>query len=538
MKQFLLLLSASLITASASANEIRQVMQTRSDVQSNILQHRSCAAALSSESGAIIATPAGQLTDNMTLSEFAVYPRGFEIYQRMVSGKVSAIVEGEDGCLYVKNPIGTYDTDSWLKLEHREGNVYVAKLPQPATESWDYEGETIWMNFDRLEFDEDEGYYYPSFTESELTFSYENGTLTSIGEIGEDVEMPVMLGLTYNLYGPEDADEAWAWFGVNNITVKAMDAVPGALPEGLTGEKKLMASSVGDSHVWVAVNGEDIYLRPGADFGYISGKITDGKAVFESNQYLGVLGNSHCYFLGGESEFIEDDDYYEGGYTTYYPADDLSFDYLTDGSLLKSDGALIINEGNLSFYAKNIYDKPVISDYKSVDAAPENPIIVRYEPYDDFDEYGVFIFDLPNKSTTGETISKVDMYYNIFADGSDEPYVFTPAMYELIGSPMTNIPYGFTDGGYDFSVNGTRHTVVLYEEIEVVGVQSVNVAGENEYKSQIVWSDGALSGIESVTVTPACESEFYDLTGRRVNQPSTGIYIRRQGNITDKVVIK
>ena len=103
---------------------------------------------------------------------------------------------------------------------------------------------------------------------------------------------------------------------------------------------------------------------------------------------------------------------------------------------------------------------------------------------------------------------------------------------------MTNIPYGFTDGGYDFSVNGTRHTVVLYEEIEVVGVQSVNVAGENEYKSQIVWSDGALSGIESVTVTPAGESEFYDLTGRRVNQPSTGIYIRRQGNITDKVVIK
>ena len=63
MKQFLLLLSASLITASASANEIRQVMLTRSDVQSNILQHRSCAAALSSESGAIIATPAGQLTD-------------------------------------------------------------------------------------------------------------------------------------------------------------------------------------------------------------------------------------------------------------------------------------------------------------------------------------------------------------------------------------------------------------------------------------------------------------------------------------------
>lgn len=541
MKAILLLSAALMISSSALANDIRSAVQPRSERQSNILAQRVCAKApiaRSSESGAIIETPAGQLTDNMTLSEFALYPHGFEIYMRMASGKVSAIVEGEDGCLYVKNPVGVYDTNSWLKLEHSEGTVYVAKLPQPATAPWDFEGETVWMNYDRLDYDEDEGYYYPSFTESELSFNYEDGVLTSIGEIGEDEDMPVMLGLTYNIYGPEDPDEAWAWFGVNNITVSPMDVAPTALPEGVTGEKKLMSSSAGDKHVWVAVSGEDIYLRPGASFGYAVGKLADGKAVFESGQYLGVSGNSHCYFLGGVSEFIEDDDYYEGGYTTYFPADDLTFDYMTDDAVLSSEGAIIINEGDLSFYAKNIYDQPVISDYESVEAAPENPEIVRYEPYDDWEEYGVFVFDLPNVATNGATISKVDMYYNIFADGSDEPYVFTPAMYQLIDSPMTNIPYSFTDGGYDFSVKGTRHTVVLYEDIQVVGVQSVNVAGDKEFKSQIVWSNGATSGVESVTVEPTDKCELYDMMGRRVIEPSNGIYIRRQGNHTDKVFIK
>lgn len=542
MKQLLLLSAALMISSSAMANDIRlSSLQPHSELQPTILAQRVCAkapVARSAESGAIIETPAGKLNDNMTMSEFALYPLGFEIYMRMVSGKVSAIVEGEDGCLYVKNPVGVYQTDSWLKLEHREGNTYVAKLPQPATAPWDYEGETVWMNYDRLDFDEDEEYYYPSFSESELTFNYEDGVLTSVGEIGEDEDMPVMLGLTYNIYGPEDPDEAWAWFGVNNITVSPMDVAPVELPEGLAGQNKLMASTSGESRVWVAVSGDDIYLRPGESFGYAKGKIADGKAVFESGQYLGVSGDSHCYFWGGVSQFIEDEDYYDGGYTIYRPEDDLTFSYMTDDAVLSSEGTLIINEGDLSYHAKNIYDKPVITDYESVEAAPENPVIVRYEPYDDFEEYGVFVFELPTVATNGVTISKVDMYYNIFVDGSDKPYVFMPDMYELISSPITNIPYDFTDGGYDFSVKGTLHTIVLYDEFDVVGVQSVNVAGDKEFKSQIVWTDDSLSGIESLTVDPSDKEELYDLMGRRVTVPNAGIYIRRNSNGTDKVFIK
>lgn len=540
MKKTLLLSAAVMVASSLMAAENQPVMQARATANSTLLSERhvaGAAPAMSRSAGeAILSTPAGQLTDNMTLSEFALYPRGFEIYQRMVSGKVSAIVEGDDGCLYVKNPVAVYPTDSWLKLEHREGTQYVAHLPQAATAPWEYDGEEVRMNFDRLAFDEDEGYYYPSFTESELTFSYENGVLTSVGEIGEDTDMPVMLGLTYDIYGPEDADEAWAWFGVNNITVKAMDAAPGALPAGVEAAKKVMTYSDGEAHAWVAVDGSNIYLRPGADLGYARGTIADGKATFESGQYLGVSGGSHCYFMGAQGLFIVDEDYYEGGYMVYEPTENLVFDYTPES--MTTEGALVINEGTMSFYAKNIYNQPVITDYVSVEAAPQNPVIVRYEEYDDWEEYGVLVFELPAMSADGTPISKVDMYYNIFASGHDKPYVFTPAMYELIDSDMTDIPYNFTDGGYDFSVSGTRHTVVIYEELGVVGVQSVNVAGDKTFRSDIVWTDGQVSGIGSVAADSEADAVIYDLTGRRVDNPATGIYIRRQGNTTSKVVIR
>ncbi len=542
MKKLLSIICAAIvISSSAAAGEVAPVLKAHNAEASKLLNRRQMAhapASRSSEAKAIIDTPAGKLSDNMSMSEFALYPRGFEIYQRQVSGKVSAIVEGEDGCLYVKNPIGVYTTDSWLRLEHREGSLYVAKLPQPATEQWDYEGESVCMNFDRLYFDEDEGYYFPSFSESELSFNYENGVLTSVGEIGEDEDMPVMLGLTYDIYGPDEADEAWAWFGVNNIIVRPVDATPLQLPEGIEPTKMVMASSAGETAVTVAVNGDDIYLQPAADLGYALGKINDGKAVFDSYQYVGISDNSHCYFVGGESKFIEDEDYFDGGYTTYSPTDGISFSYLSDDAVLKSDGAVIINEGDQSFYAKTIFDKPVINNYQTVEAAPANPEIIRYSEYDDFDEYGVVVFDLPTVAADGSTISKIDLYYNIFTKDSSDPYVFRPGMYELINSPMTNIPYDFSDGGYDFSVKGTRHTVVIYEDLGSIGVQSVNASGEKLYKSDIVWTDGSVSGIESVAADHDGESVLFDLSGRKVTDPAPGLYIRRQGSQCEKVVIR
>lgn len=537
MKKLILLIASTVaMSASAMSAGTAPVMHTRSESHPAMLKQKSVSP-VTKTNAAIIETPAGKYIDNLYMSEFALYPRGFEIYQRMVSGKVSAIVEGDDGCIYVKNPIGVHVTDSWLKLEHTEGTTYVAKLPQAATAPWEYEGEQMCMNFDRLSLDEDEGYYYPSFGESELYFNYADGVLTSIGELGKDDDMPVMLGLTYDIYGPEEADEAWAWFGVNNITVKPVGVVVTQLPEGVESKKMVMTSTDSEVPVWVAVNGGNIYLRAGESFGYAVGEIAGGKAVFKSKQYIGISGNSHCYFYGGTSQFVEDEDYYDGGYTIYHTADDITFDYQTSGDILKSSQTLIINEGDLSFYAKNTYDKPVIREYVAVEGAPADPVITQFTAYDDFDEYGVIRFDLPTTTADGAEISKVDMYYNIFVKGNDEPYVFEPDVYGLLNAPMTDVPYDFSDGGYDFTVKGTAHTVVFYEDFAVLGVQSVNVAAGKEYKSAIVWSDGS-DGVESVLVSDDNVCEYFNLQGIPVAHPAQGLYIRRQGNKVEKIMVR
>ena len=45
-------------------------------------------------------------------------------------GIVSKIVIGEDGCIYIYNPLSGLDSKSWLKLERQPDGKYRAKLPQ------------------------------------------------------------------------------------------------------------------------------------------------------------------------------------------------------------------------------------------------------------------------------------------------------------------------------------------------------------------------------------------------------------------------
>ena len=53
---------------------------------------------------------------------------------------VSKIVIGEDGCIYIYNPLSGLDSKSWLKLEKQADGKYRAMLPQ-AILTDDYGGD-------------------------------------------------------------------------------------------------------------------------------------------------------------------------------------------------------------------------------------------------------------------------------------------------------------------------------------------------------------------------------------------------------------
>ena len=71
-------------------------------------------------------------------------------------------------------------------------------------------------------------------------------------------------------------------------------------------------------------------------------------------------------------------------------------------------------------------------------------------------------------------------------------------------------------------------------------VQTVNftATGETPLKSMTVTSKSATTGIESTETVQIGTVTYFDLQGRRVENPSAGIYIRVAGNRTDKVIVK
>lgn len=72
-------------------------------------------------------------------------------------------------------------------------------------------------------------------------------------------------------------------------------------------------------------------------------------------------------------------------------------------------------------------------------------------------------------------------------------------------------------------------------------VQSVFDYDSGEYIEdvRIIYGEYAqFSGLEDITADEDAAVEYFDLQGRRVDKPATGLYIRRQGSKADKVLVK
>ena len=92
-----------------------------------------CALVLSLTASAQIIkdTPKGKLIENLYRSSKSWVKKGWTgVQPGRYEGIVSKIVIGEDGCIYIYNPLSGLDSKSWLKLERQPDGKYRAKLPQ------------------------------------------------------------------------------------------------------------------------------------------------------------------------------------------------------------------------------------------------------------------------------------------------------------------------------------------------------------------------------------------------------------------------
>lgn len=155
----------------------------------------------------------------------------------------------------------------------------------------------------------------------------------------------------------------------------------------------------------------------------------------------------------------------------------------------------------------------------------------------DFDETALTLeINYPNKLTVVETEGYISFFapeghkiYYIFVADPDHQAENAPARVKALAEEAEN--------WVEHDTNVYSHSTDVPGSLVVKNVDADG--NDGDIMSYVIDSDGNTTGIENVSVdNAAAPAEYFDLNGRRVANPSTGIYIIRQGSNVSKVLVK
>jgi hypothetical protein len=499
---------------------------------------------------AITEAPAGR-TVQYVRSADAIYYTSSGYKEEGVAGNITNIVFTDNGEVYWYNPNTKWSTNSYLKGELKDG-VVTFDLPQYVLKV----GSTlvyITMQTPNGKAIEDSEFGAEKSENQQLQFSYdESGTLT---QIGTD-----MVSFT--------SKDGTSWYGYGDSHIVMVPYVSNALTDiDLPSEDYIYTYDGNTGHeIKVAKDGNDIYfgnLFVKAPKVWIKGKIEGDKAIFEP-QSIGLIEGSDAYFVPARKTIKEV--YYEQyDYTQYLPVytalDQLVFTYdaATDRYTTDEDVVILSNpsiDEEVCNSPISVYLYPTIRRQGDVSKAiPANPEIYGFYNY--FSYWGEYDFDfyLNKLSTEGSLLDEDKLYYNILLDG--HPMTFEAGDYG-ISDDVEDVPYSLEVAEKIIHFDIERVIAIFYDGFETVGVQIIYRPEDGvEYRSDIAQYDlktKESSIVEYTGENPAGAEDallegqvnavtYYDLSGRRVANPSSGIYVKRityaDGSVkTAKQVIK
>ena len=439
-------------------------------------------------------------------------------------GIVAEMIEGDDGFVYLHNPFSQADTGSYLKLERTDGNTLVAHLPQAITQGT-VNSQTITLYANRMNYtvtsapgQDQEGTYLVDSDNNTITYTLTDGKWVMEG--GEQID--TILGL---------ADAAGNWYGYgefNTVFTPFTDTLT-ELPSGLEPRKWAMTYGYDGHFINAAISGSDIYLQGLSTYfpdSWVKGTVSGESVTIPSRQYIGIekAYTHYCYFNGAEvipvyNEYLWD--YVD----TFTPKEDVVMAYDPETSVMTTDEGMVVTTlGERIVLEVEGFARPTLRPVTdNMSLTPANPIITLYEPYDPDYGFGAIEFILPVTNTEGILLDKANLTYRLYLDNT--PFTFTPADYPFLSSDMELVPYTF-EGETDILVMGASHTVFFYcSDYSRMGVQTVYDSGNT---SAIVYTDSEGGISAPATDTPAAVStEYFDLLGRPVASPTSGLFIRR-----------
>lgn len=444
----------------------------------------------------------------------------------------------ENGDVYFDNPFTAFNTHSYLK-GRLNGSKIEVQLPQPV---YVLDGDILLAC--RLKYDSgnmviDDNQLLTFYIKNDGTIEMEDPSASSLANVA-------FLALCnefeeFSGYG----DFRMYYYPVDEEALKTPE------PEGLVyDENWVMANTVNSANIGVAITDDgDVYVKgihprfPDSVMHGVYNK-SKGTVTFEGPVFLGLDPRSDYYVYLVEGTMDE--------YNNVGLSYDITFDY-EGGNIMQAQSFLIVNEGTRKIQVSEYLVDLVLmqKDGSEIYAEPRNPSNLIISPYDPAYGYGAYRFDIQLIDTQYNYMEPENVFYLIYMNDERQPHVFQKPLYPMISKPMSQIPYGFSDG-CDFEADGPTHTVFFNESnVNKIGVAVMHRAPDgNTYYSHTMWSNGDITTTSPVSVStlnaeesPVISSTFYTIDGRRAVNPTDGMYIlvetRADGSTaTRKVVLR
>ena len=439
------------------------------------------------------------------------------VQQARMEGSACNIVLGDENKVYVYNPITQYDTYSYI-VGQRDGDTITFHTPQIVD---------VQYNED---YTESTNIYATKFRKKKLSAT----TYTFVADsINTDLKY-VIKGDSISLVGGDsimlalaNAEGTWGGYGNAGDVLRKFTDTTVEVPADAEELTYAMKCSDGTGKgVSVVFKDNDIYIKGIASAhpdSWVKGNVVGSTITIPSMQYLGLNETYGYYFyLAGAKKKEVYDPSDDVTYIEYELVPNITMTLDEKSRTFKTDLSLLYNAGNGMLSYDAAYDSPEFSPFNDVATTPATPTISTYMEYNEDAGYGGLVFTLPTEDVNGNWINPEKMKYIIYGD--DKAYEFTTHLYTGREENMTEVPYSFTDD-LDFVLQDGEHIVFLYEGgYSKMGVQSVYYGGDERTVSPIVYQTS--DGIKVKTTAPV-STEFYDLQGRRLNNPTPGLTIMK-----------
>ena len=465
-------------------------------------------------------------------------------------GEWSRMVFAEDGAVWLENPISSLYSKTWIKGYRAQGDTIAFDLPQVIYEET-FDGVTSKGKLYKMIAEETDKYgtYVKDEDSQTLKYLWKDGKLTLCKDMACGMCTPT---------------GGWSGFGENyfeGINIENNTTKPSENAKVYDG--LMLYLDLNDvPQQWpvkYAIDGDDVYLgnlSTNLKGYWIKGTMKNNEVTFPSTSLVGIDTTTVCYAYASRVDYSTALTAYGDPYdSTFVVNEPLVFTYDPAVNTLSSKQKMGIHQSDgvreplKSTDIFDVYRVPLISPWVEKPNKPLPPKFSAVMPWitDMTPNYSGVEFLLSYYSVDGNYLDPSKLYYSFYIDG--EMVTFTPEEYLNVTKEMDLVPYTFDDDYQFYKVSdNTRRLYYYHQPKEKIGLEALYV--DEVDGKPVTYSSGISeyyfdpTGINNTTLEEGkVESiTFTDLSGRQIQRPGKGVYIRtitmKDGTKQSKKVVR